>query len=782
MTQLPPALEAMKAFPQFMIYKLVPRQGTPGKMDKLPCSLDGKPVSAHASEHWVDADTACFTASAMGEGWGVAYVLTDADPFFFIDIDNCLVNGAWSTLATDLCQRFPGAAVEISSSGTGLHIIGSIGDVPDHGCKNIPLGLECYTELRFIALTGTGAVGNAATRHDDAFNSTVAQYFPAAAPVSSCEWSAGPCEGAYPITDDEALIAKALQSTSVAAAFGGKASFRDLWEANVEVLSDAYPDDHRPYDASSADAALAQHLAFWTGNDCERIERLMRCSGLVRTKWDKHRSYMRRTVTGACGRQTTWYSVGKPIELQPCPTVSVTHEIKLRDGYQMIGPSQLIEHFKNCVYVADANRILTPGGVMLKQEQFNVMYGGYVFALDAIPDKTTKSAWEAFTVSQAVVFPKVQKMDYRPDRPFSDVWVEDGITYTNGYRPCEDVGEPGDVSWFTTHIRKLYPADADMLLDWMAVKVQNPGKCMLWAPVLIGTYGNGKTTISDIMAGVMGYHTSTIVQSSDVENKFNGWVFGNTFAAINDFKVGDKKDVIEILKPLITDRRIPYQKKGLDQETCTNMLGIMITSNHMDAIVKTKDDRRYAPFVSKHTCRSELEADGMNSDYFYNLDQHARNREHIRHVRHFLMTRQVVNFPNRSPETSTTQQVIAASLGNIEQEIMEAIEEGRTGFAGGWVSSLALDKLLVSMRAERQIPRSRRRALMMELGYDWHPALKDGRVNNIIITEGGSGKPRLYIKRGHIHSNLTRAVDVAQYYQAAQGDPVAAAQIASNGK
>jgi hypothetical protein len=80
------------------------------------------------------------------------------------------------------------------------------------------------------------------------------------------------------------------------------------------------------------------------------------------------------------------------------------------------------------------------------------------------------------------------------------------------------------------------------------------------------------------------------------------------------------------------------------------------------------------------------------------------------------------------------------------------------------------------MHAERQIPPGKRRDLMQSLGYDWHPALKDGRVNNVIMIDGG--KPRLYIKVGHIHANLEKAADVERYYAAAQGDTTALAMTA----
>src|SRR5690606_17841484 len=80
----------------------------------------------------------------------------------------------------------------------------------------------------------------------------------------------------------------------------------------------------------------------------------------------------------------------------------------------------------------------------------------------------------------------------------------------------------------------------------------------------------------------------------------------------------------------------------------------------------------------------------------------------------------------RAPETSSTQAALVASRGRAEQEVVEAIEQGRPGFAGGWISSKALDDLLERIRAH--VPRSKRRDMLLAPGYDYHPGLVDGRV------------------------------------------------------
>jgi hypothetical protein len=110
-------------------------------------------------------------------------------------------------------------------------------------------------------------------------------------------------------------------------------------------------------------------------------------------------------------------------------------------------------------------------------------------------------------------------------------------------------------------------------------------------------------------------------------------------------------------------------------------------------------------------------------------------------------------------------------MGGIEQEIMEAIDEGRVGFAGGWVSSVAIDKMLQNMRPARNLARNKRRNIMQSIGYDLHPGLTDGRITTHSMIDDGK-KPRLYIKAGHPAAELREAAIIATEYQRAQGAPI----------
>lgn len=99
-------------------------------------------------------------------------------------------------------------------------------------------------------------------------------------------------------------------------------------------------------------------------------------------------------------------------------------------------------------------------------------------------------------------------------------------------------------------------------------------------------------------------------------------------------------------------------------------------------------------------------------------------------------------------------------------EVLEAIEQGVAGFKGGWISSMALDALLVRTKNDGKIPRNSRRDLLEGMGYAWHPGLREGRVNNDVMPD--AGKPRLFVRPGSPAAALVGPAEIARAYTAAQ--------------
>jgi hypothetical protein len=782
MRELPPALGAMGAYRQFIVYIAQPSRTRPGKTDKFPCDFrSGRVANAHDAAIWTDHATAIAAAASWGAPYGVGFVFTEADPFWFLDLDNCLLadGSDWSPLAKSLCGALAGAAIEVSQSGKGLHIFGT-GRPPVHGCKNEPLGLEFYHAGRFVALTGTSASGNAGLDCSHILPALVANYFPPdAAQAMEQGWTDGPVAEWRGPTDDDELIRRALRSQSTASAFGGRASFADLWTGNLDALARAYPDAARAYDSSSADAALCQHLAFWTGKDCDRMLRLAAKSALVRDKWERE-DYMPRTILGAVGRQFEVLTDKAPEPVAGAaegPAPSATKEPPrpaMVQGSTFVNNDDQLSLFAGCVYVRDLHRVLVPGGNMLKPEQFKVHFGGYTFTMDAANEKTTRDSWEAFTQSQAYRAPRADAPCFRPDLEPGTLVSRGGQVFVNTYWPVEVPRKTGDATPFLAHLEKVLPDQRDrmILLCYMAACVQHKGVKFQWAPLLQGVEGNGKTLFTRCVAEAVGRRYVHWPKASKLAAQFNSWMIGKLFYGVEDIYVPDqKREIIEELKPMITGGDgLEIEGKGVDQISADVCGNFMFNSNHQDAVRKTKNDRRFCLLFSAQQQAEDLARDGMQGDYFPRLYDWLR-AEGYAIVSDLLHTFPIPDEYNpatscqRAPMTTSTASAIEASTGGVEQEVHEAVAQGLPGFAGGWISSIQLDRLLERLGVARRVTHSKRKEMLEALGYTYHQALVDGRVNNLVLPDGG--KPRLFIHKDSPARAITGAADAAKAYETA---------------
>lgn len=323
---MPQVCAAMSRHRQFILYRVEPVADRPGKTNKLPIDWrSGRVCSAHDPNVWLSHAEAEQYLPAWGPGHGVGFVFTEGCGLWFLDIDDCLEPGGWSALAQQLLGALAGCAVEVSLSGRGLHVFGS-GTLPPHGCKNVPLHLELYHAERFVALTGTSLMGDAATvPAPEVLQWLVGSYFaPAIDSGVNSDWSTQPVPEWSGPTDDDELIARMLRSpASAAAAFGGGVTVRDLWTANAEALGRKWPSaSGDEFDRSSADAALAAHLAYYTGNNHERMRRLMQRSALVRDKWERE-GYVADTVQRMANRTTKWLQ-DRPANASTTPGSMIT--------------------------------------------------------------------------------------------------------------------------------------------------------------------------------------------------------------------------------------------------------------------------------------------------------------------------------------------------------------------------------------------------------------------------------------------------------------------------
>ncbi|MBL4769512.1 MAG: hypothetical protein JKY94_17700 [Rhodobacteraceae bacterium] len=780
------ALSPLAQFRQFINWDFFPVPGK-AKPTKVTITPDGTKANAHDPANWLTYDEALATGKRVG------FVLTAADPFFLFDVDDCKKpDGTWNELVDDALLRFPGAACEVSVSGKGLHFIGQCSALPPHMNKFQHLGkwLEFYTDKRFIALGDqSSAVGYAATDCTQA----LAAFIPPRTTVASAEWTSEPSAEWDGPSDDEELIRRMLASRpSVNSALGKGSTVQQLWAGDVDALSQTYPpvDGEGDFNHSSADMALSTHLAFWTGRDCGRMHRLFLQSGLTRPKYEEREDYQLRTHTAACGLTTNVYNGGGENLPAVAPTMAPAGtEVALgevRGTSEWMNVDAQLPYFAGCVYVRDVHKVLVPDGGMLTPAQFKATFGGFTFAMNDGTDKPSNNAFECFTENRAISYPKAHRAAFRPDVPPLHVFKEEGLVLVNTYVPIETDSAPGDVTPFLNHVALLIPDERDraILLAYMAAVVQFPGDKFQWSPVVQGAEGNGKSLLSRCIERAVGMRYTHRPRADDISNKFNDWATGNLFIAIEEVNTSNKREVLEILKPLITDSRIEIQGKGDNQVTGDNRANYFMTTNHKDGLPKQEGDRRYAIFFCPQQSAADIHREGWgdNSGYFPGLYRWLNQEGGQSHVTHFLQTYAIPaelnpalnngGLSHRAPKTSSTLEALSIGLGRIEQAIIEKAESGAKGFIGDWVSSWALNKFLTEELRANGISMYKRSEILKTLGYVKHPALRAGRAGKALMQEEGS-KPMLYVKSNSIPCNITDGGQALSAYMHAQGYPVA---------
>jgi len=688
---IPGALEALTVHRQFIVYRLETSKSRPGKTDKIPCDYrTGNPANAHDPAIWLDAETAIQTAASWGENYGVGFVLTAECKLFCLDIDNCLQpDNTWSPHAVQLCAMFPGAAIEVSQSGCGLHIWGTYtGDILPHACRNAALGIELYTENRFIALgRPESAQGDAAVDCTVGLHSTIALHFqPDAAQAPAQEWTTVPCPEWRGPTDDDELLRLAMQSRSSASAFGYKASFADLWNANEEALSRAYPDPVRVCDSSSADAALAQHLAFWTGKNCERIRRLMGQSKLVREKWQRE-YYLPRTILGAVSRQVEVLQDKRPTVAASSPSQapqSLPAALTVPSGTpDELTPEDFYAYLPDHSYINRRTR---------EFHSVDAVNGHLRRFTDSLGMKPAlwldgfrfvhQQSWQPG--QPEVIEGKVADNGYlRPD-PTGRIY--------NRYRPSDAVATEADPSPWIDLGRLLYPDDFDHIIKWFAFRVQNPGEKINHALVIGGRQGIGKDLMLEPLRYGVGKCNHADINPGDLFENFQSWV-ESTLVIINEARdLGDfdRYKFYEHGKRFIAapPDTLRCNLKYLGAYNVPNVMGVIITSNHkLAGIYLDPDDRRHYVAWSS--------AEPQPSSYYDALWHWMENGGKSALVG-FLRRFNLEGFDPKAPppKTEAWHEIVLAHKDPEETALSEALEDPQ----GGRIQIGTVREIIVAVR------------------------------------------------------------------------------------
>jgi hypothetical protein len=278
------------------------------------------------------------------------------------------------------------------------------------------------------------------------------------------------------------------------------------------------------------------------------------------------------------------------------------------------------------------------------------------------------------TVNKTMYFPKA-----------GDIFTRNGIAYLNEYRPSPLVSvKPVTdlVDRVIAHITHMLPDqyERDLVINYLAHNVQHAGKKIQWSIILQGVQGDGKSFLSEMMQHVLSIDNVRILSPQTLESSsFTGWATGQCMTFIEEMKVGGgaRYDVINHMKPYITNDVIEVVRKGKDPLTAVNTTNYMAFTNFKDAMPLDDSDRRYCVLASQWQNKNAIEAFN-NANPSYYSDLYEALRAHAGEVKYWLENLVIPDWfyaTKRAPDTNAKRMMIQDSMPMGMQLVLDALED-----------------------------------------------------------------------------------------------------------
>lgn len=168
-------------------------------------------------------------------------------------------------------------------------------------------------------------------------------------------------------------------------------------------------------------------------------------------------------------------------------------------------------------------------------------------------------------------------------------WLENWF-YSGGALQIEPYHEvPELIEKFLQHLVKGDDTSYEYLLDWIAYGIHNKNFCFL---VTIGRQGVGKGRLGDIMKCIYGDQNYYVGGDKMFNGTFNSQIADKKLVYCDEALL-KKRSAQNRLKE-VANFTIEKEAKGIDAENVKNYANFYISSNDIDGLPVTEDDRRFS--------------------------------------------------------------------------------------------------------------------------------------------------------------------------------------------
>jgi hypothetical protein len=210
------------------------------------------------------------------------------------------------------------------------------------------------------------------------------------------------------------------------------------------------------------------------------------------------------------------------------------------------------------------------------------------------------------------------------------------------------------------------------LLDWLALKIQQPGRRAEVALVFISNQGSGKNTLWDYVGETLlgGKYYYLTCESSRLFSRFSEGLKNKLLIVFNEASAKATVEHSKTLKSRITDATIDYESKGVQPVTLRNCANWVFLSNKIFVVLIEGGDRRYALFWSRNDHCNDRET------YFAPLREAMKDQVVNKMVYNLLKRRDVSTFdPVKSrPTTQAYLDAKQQSMPAIDRFVLDYLE------------------------------------------------------------------------------------------------------------